>query len=65
MVLFLLKLLKAEDSIEKLKADNSNLNKVGQVNTEEMSQQQEQIHQLELELTISQEKHRTCQKEVR
>ena len=36
----------------------------GGVNTEKMSSQQESIHQLELELTISQEKHRTCQKEV-
>ena len=37
---------------------------MGQNNTEEMTQQHEQINQLELELTISQEKHRTCQKEV-
>ena len=56
--------MKAEDEIEKLKTENSNLNKVGISSSEEVSQLQEQLHQLELDLTISQEKHRTCQKEV-
>ena len=57
-------MLKAEDDIEKLKGENSNLNKISTSTTEELSSLQEQVHQLELDLTISQEKHRTCQKEV-
>lgn len=61
----LLQMLKAEDEIEKLKGENSNINKINHSQTDELSSLQEQVHQLELDLTISQEKHRTCQKEVR
>ena len=59
-----LQFMKAEDDIEKLKGENSNLNKMGISSSDEVSQLQEQLHQFELDLTISQEKHRTCQKEV-
>ena len=58
-------LLKAEDDIQCLKNDNAQLNQNTQGMTTEVCQLQEQNHQIELELTISQEKHRTCQKEVR
>jgi len=57
-------MLTAEDDIEKLKGENSSLNKIGMKTTDDCSSLQEQVHQLELDLTISQEKHRTCQKEV-
>lgn len=57
--------MKAEDDIDGLKNENSRLNQNGQQSSDEVGQLQEQLHQLELDLTISQEKHRTCQKEVR
>lgn len=60
-----LQLLKAEDDIQCLKNDNSHMNQAGQASSQEIGQLQDQLHQIELELTISQEKHRTCQKEVR
>lgn len=57
-------MLKAEDDILSLKNANSELNSNNQQNCHDATQLQEQVNQLELELTISQEKHRTCQKEV-
>ena len=57
-------MLKYEDQLEKLRMENDALSdKVGK-NAQDMCRMEEQTHQLELELTISQEKHRTCQKEV-
>ena len=50
---------------EKLKGENSGLAEVGGRASQTCSELQEQLHQIELDLTISQEKHRTCQKEVR
>lgn len=64
-VLLWLQLLKAEDDIQCLKNDNSHMNQASQASSQEIGQLQDQLHQIELELTISQEKHRTCQKEVR
>lgn len=58
-------MLKAEDDILSLKNANSELNCNNQQNCHDATQLQEQVNQLELELTISQEKHRTCQKEVK
>ena len=58
-------MLKAEDDILNLKNANSELNSNNQQNCHDATQLQEQVNQLELELTISQEKHRTCQKEVK
>lgn len=57
-------MLKAEDDIQSLKNENSQLNTNNQHGNQEIGQLTEQVNQLELELTISQEKHRTCQKEV-
>ena len=56
--------MKYEDRLEKLKLENEALSdKVGK-NASDMCHMDEQIQQLELELTISREKHRTCQQEV-
>lgn len=57
-------MLKAEDDIQNLKAENSQLNSNNQHSGQECGHLTEQVNQMELELTISQEKHRTCQKEV-
>lgn len=61
---YFLQMLKAEDDIEHLKVENSRLNQTGQQSAQTLGHFQDQLNQLELELTISQEKHRTCQKEV-
>ena len=53
--------------MDKLKVDNTALsNTVTTVtkNASELKNQEDQLKRLELDLTISQEKHRTCQKEV-
>lgn len=57
-------MVKAEDDIEKLKEENSNLNKLAMCNTEELSFLQQQVHKLELDLICMQEKLRTCLKMV-
>jgi hypothetical protein len=56
--------MKYEDRLEKLELENDAFSdKVGK-NATDMCRMEEQIQQLELELTISREKHRTCQQEV-
>ena len=56
--------MKYEDRLEKLRIENEALSdKVGK-NATDMCRMEEQIQQFELELTISREKHRTCQQEV-
>ena len=59
------KVMRLEEEVEKLKGENSHLAEVGGRASQSCSELQEQLHQIELDLTISQEKHRTCQKEVR
>ncbi len=56
--------MKYEDQVEKLKLENTALSDTVQKNAGDMLRQEEQTQNLELELTISQEKHRTCQQEV-
>ena len=53
-----------EEQLEKLKAENSVLNDTTSNHLQSMLRMEEQVQTLELELTISQEKHRTCQHEV-
>ena len=45
--------MKYEDQAEKLKMENSALSDTVQANAAELLRQEEQIHELELELTIS------------
>ena len=56
--------MKYEDQLEKLKLENNALSDSLSKNAQDMLRMEDQIQGLELELTISQEKHRTCQKEV-
>lgn len=56
--------MRYEDETEKLKMENSALSDSVARNAEQLVRLEEQLHQVELELAISQEKHRTCQQEV-
>ena len=56
--------MKYEDQLEKMKMENNALSDTVQKNAQDLVRLEEQCHTLELELTISQEKHRTCQQEV-
>ena len=58
-------MVKCEDQLEKFKIENQALSDTVQRNAQDLLRLDEQTHQLELELTISQEKHRTCQQEVK
>lgn len=57
-------MLRLEEELERVKNENSLLGEASQQAGTTTAQLNEQLHQLELDLTISQEKHRTCQKEV-
>ena len=56
--------MKYEDQVEKLKHENTALSDTVQKNATDILRLEENNQHLELELTISQEKHRTCQQEV-
>ena len=56
--------MKYEDQMEKIKCENQALSDTVTRNATDMLRMEDQLQQLELELTISQEKHRTCQQEV-
>ena len=64
-VYFCVQVMKYEDQLEKLKLENNALSDSLSKNAQDLLRMEDQIHGLELELTISQEKHRTCQKEVK
>ena len=51
--------------MKKLKLENMALSDRVQSNAQDMVRTEEQLQQFELDLVISQEKHRTCQQEVR
>ena len=57
-------MLRFEEEIEKLKLENGALSDALTKNANELMRNEEQIHSMQLELTVSQEKHRTCQLEV-
>jgi dynactin complex subunit len=56
--------MKYEDQVEKLKMENMALSDTVQRNAQDLLRMEEQVSHLNLELTISQEEHRTCQIEV-
>ena len=56
--------MRYEEQLEKLKAENSVLSETTSNHMQSMLRMEEQVQTLELELMISQEKHRTCQHEV-
>ncbi|XP_055998950.1 uncharacterized protein LOC125667409 [Ostrea edulis] len=58
-------LLKTQNYIQCMKNNKSCMKQVTQTNFQETSQLQDQLHQIKQELAISQEKHITCQNEVR
>lgn len=59
-----LQLMRYEEQVEKYKQENGVLNESVGKSVTELARLEESLHQTELELTISQEKHRTCQQEV-
>ena len=64
-IFFNLQSLQYEDGVEKLKSENSQLSEQRQIMSDQLQQLEDDITQLHLDFTISQEKHRTCQQEVR
>ena len=64
-VIFLcLQVMQYEDEIEKVKLENGALSDALTKNANELMRNEEQIQSMQLELTVTQEKHRTCQLEV-
>lgn len=59
-----MQVLKYEEQVKKLKLENMTLSDRVQTNTVDLLRTEEQLQQFELDLVISQEKHRTCQQEV-
>ena len=58
-------MLRYEDELEKLKLENTALSDTLTKNAQQLLRHDEQLQSQQLELTIAQEKHRTCQQEVR
>ena len=59
-----LQVMQYEDEIEKVKLENGALSDALTKNANELMRNEEQIQSMQLELTVTQEKHRTCQLEV-
>merc|ERR1719210_766398 len=57
-------MIELEDQVDKMKMENCALSDTLSKNAADLLRTDEQIQHLNLELTISQEKHRTCQQEV-
>ena len=60
----MLQVINNERRIESLTRENRALGDRVQLNAQDILHLQQHVQQLELDLTISQEKHRTCQQEV-
>ena len=56
--------MKYEDQVDKMKMENMALSDTLGKNAADLLRLDEQTQHLNLELSISQEKHRTCQQEV-
>lgn len=59
-----LQVIRLEDQVDQLQTENNKLSGQAQQDADELLRLAERVQQQELDLTISQEKHRTCQKEV-
>ena len=60
----LFQVIRQEDYIDKLKTENGELNDTNNKMARENHELRDARHQNELQITILQEKHRTCQAEV-
>ena len=58
------KVMKLEDLLDRVRAENAKLQKQAEHDAGELLRLAERSQQQELDLTIVQEKHRTCQREV-
>ena len=59
-----LQVVKVEEELQQYKSDNSKLSIQAQHDAQELLKLAERVQQQEMDITIMQEKHRTCQNEV-
>ena len=59
-----LQVVKVEEELERYKSDNNKLSIQAQHDAQELLKLAERVQQQEMDITIMQEKHRTCQNEV-